>query len=178
MTKSLICRECKKPITYPGRGRPPTMCDTCRRTRPHRRLSQRRRQSRLTVVPDVVDTPSVADTVDDVHPVPDAIADVLAALDAVQDGTAPVGRIVDGMRDTLAALDIAHPVAPALRAVAERLAAAAHHPLSEADPRTLVTVTKELRETLRQLTALDEGGEDDGWGFGDLRPTMGNATSA
>jgi hypothetical protein len=78
--------------------------------------------------------------------------------------------------DVIAALDVGHPAGPALRALAQRLAEAVEHPASQADPRVLVAVARELRATLEQLAPPEKGGESDvdPFGLADLRPTLVN----
>lgn len=171
------CSEagCTKPVEWSGKGRPPTRCEDHRRTRRHRKGTGR--PVRLQVVPDTPPDPA--------SPVADAAEEFLARLDAGEKFLGEVfglnapaaprpARVAEGVAGVLAALDVGHPAGPALRAIAQTLAEAVAHPATQ-DPRVLVAVTKELRETLRQLTTPVEGGaDDDPWGFGDLRPTVGD----
>ena len=161
-------------------GRPPKWCPEHRHKRPHRRTNKpQAARPLLRVVPGSPEPGT---------PPPDAPPAVLVEGGddrpgaAVPDPPAAPGAIATGVAGVLAALRAgANPAAPALRAYLEELALLLDNQATRSDPRVFVGVGRELRAALDQLTApavKGEGADDrDPWGFGDLRPAVGDATS-
>jgi len=68
------------------------------------------------------------------------------------------------VRADLDAILTKHPARDTLVALAERLAAAADSPVVQLDPRTLATLARELRATVRDLVEHEEAEDDDLFG--------------
>lgn len=125
------------------RGPLPERCPPHRAERERRR--GRRRRSGLAVVPDDAPPPGPPAAAEpDIRPVPAALAEIVRA--------------------DLDALLSKHPARDTLVALAERLAVAADSPVVMLDPRTLATLARELRATVRDLVDHEETGDDDLFG--------------
>jgi hypothetical protein len=143
--RSYLCRDCPpgshEHQTGP-RGPLPERCPPHRAERERKR--GRRRRSGLSVVPEGERVEAPAPEPPSSIERPPALADIVRAdLDAIL---------------------TKHPARDTLVALAERLAAAADSPAVLLDPRTLATLARELRATVRDLVEHEEAEDDDLFG--------------
>lgn len=157
-TRRLKCEGCRASFAHPvGPGQPPKRCPDCRESRPHRKTPVRRRRP-LTVVQE--DRPG--QPVTDVEVIPPPPPGPASA--------SPSGSIGSGVESAIATMPIGNPAAPALEAIARRLAGLLD---AGVDERSVPTFARELRATLADLANTgSEAEEDDVFGFGSMSPTV------